>query len=81
MNSVPTLKSSAIAKFKPEQLKDIIMIMEAKNCKFNTIIRNDLKKYDTSLDFIINFNMDYDGWWGCPHTVAAFTINPNLMED
>ena len=81
MNSVPTLKSSAISKFAPGQLKPLIKEMEKRKFNFKNIIINDLAKYDTTIDKMINFNLDYGGWWGCPHRVNAYTICPHLISD
>ena len=81
MNSVPTLQSSAIAKFKPEQLNDLIAEMERRGFKsFRRIIENDLARYNTSIPKMINFNLDYTGWWRCPHYVEAYTIRPHLRN-
>ena len=81
MNSVPTLKSSAISKFAPGQLKPLIKEMEKRKFNFEHIIVNDLAKYNTNIDKMINFNLDYGGWWGCPHRVNAYTICPHLISD
>ena len=81
MNSVPTLKSSAIAKFQPEQLNNLIAEMERRGFKtFRGIIENDLARYNTSISKMVNYNLDYAGWWGCPHFVEAYTIRPHLRN-
>lgn len=81
MNSVPTLKSSAIAKFTPQQLKPLIKEMEKRKCNFKNIIINDLAKYGRTIEWMVNFNLDYGGWWGCPHRVEAYTICPHMLSD
>ena len=80
MNSVPTLKSSAMAKFKPEQLEELIKEMERFGYDFRPIIVMDLAKYNTSIREMKNYNLDYAGWWGCPHRVEAFTIRTSLRQ-
>ena len=81
MSSVPSLKITVISKFAPEEMMKITEIMEKKGCKFNNIIKFELAKYDTSLQKAHDFNRTYDGWWGCPHKLDAYTIRPDLMSD
>ena len=81
MSSAPSLKVIVISKFNPEEMMKIIDIMEKKGCKFNNIIKNELAKYDTSVHKAHDFNRTYDGWWGCPHKLDAYTIKPELMSN
>ena len=81
MNSVPTLKSSVIAKFEPERLNALITEMERRGFNFRPIIVNDLARFNTNIEEMTNYNLDYAGWWGCPHRVEAYTIRTYLRND
>ena len=78
MNSVPTLLSSCIAKYYPAHMKEIIDLMETKNIDTSFIIQ-DINRYETSLEYMINFNVTYDPWCGLPHRIEAYTIRPDLL--
>ena len=81
MSSAHSLKSLVISKFDPEQMRNLIHVMEKLGYDFKIIIESDLAKYNTTIDFMDNFNKDYTGWWGCPHRIAAYTIKPELIWD
>ena len=81
MSSVHSLKSLAISKFYPEQMEQITVIMEDLGYDFKIIIDSDVHLFNTSIEKIKNFNIDYDGWWNTPYRIAAFTTNPELHDE
>ena len=78
MPSVHSLKSIVISKFYPDQMEEVITIMEKRGYDFKTIIDMNLQLHNITVEKIVNFNRDYDGWWGAPYRIAAFTTNPEL---
>ena len=78
MSSAHTLKSLAISKYHPDQMLELINTMESLGYDFRQIIESDTVKFNTTIEKIHNFNRTYDGWWGTPYRIAAFTTNPEL---
>ena len=81
MSSVHSLKSLAISKFYPEQMEQITVIMEDLGYDFKIIIDSDVHLFNTSIEKIKNFSIDYDGWWNTPYRIAAFTTNSELHDE
>ena len=81
MPLVHSLKSIAIGKFHPEQMSEIIKIMENLGYDFEVIIKLDLETFNRTLIKMVNFNKDYDGWWDTPYRIAAFTTNPEYLQN
>lgn len=77
-NSVPTLLHIAISKFLPNQLQQVKDILENQYDYDMCFITMDLEQHDATLEGMHEFNMFYDGWFGCPHRIEAFTIRPEL---
>ena len=80
MSSVDTLLSLCIAQYYPEQMMEIIDIADKNGYNFNFIKQN-LTKYDTSLEKMHDFNKRFEPWWGLPHRIEAYTTNKSIMRD
>ena len=58
---------------------EIINIADKNGYNFN-FIKQDVAKFDTTLEKMHDFNTRFDPWWGLPHRIEAYTTNKSLMK-
>ena len=80
MNSVISLKMLVIGQYRPHELIRIIKEADSAGIDLHTPIQLELNVYNTTLKTAYDFNQRWDGWWGTPYPMAAFTYNPQLFQ-
>ena len=79
--NVPTLLSICISRYYPEEMKEVFEILDDIYGQDPIFIVLQLRNggYPT-IQQMCDFNQRFAGWWGLPHRIAAFTIQPELMR-
>ena len=72
---VRSLLLTTIGNMMPEEVLRFIAEQHQLGRDFETPIRLALRDYDYTLEQMVNFNLDYGGWWGLPGPVSVFTYN------
>ena len=82
MNNNPKpLKLLALVKCMPDRLKATLLHMErTRGQDYMTPVVMMLDEYNVTLDQMIDFNLDYGGWWGLPGPISKFTTE-SIWED
>ena len=71
-----SLKLLSLVKCMPDRLKATLDHIErTRGQDYKTPIALMLAEYNVTLDQMVNFNLDYGGWWGLPGPISKFTTN------
>ena len=81
MNNPKALKLLALVKCMPDRLKStLIHIEQTRGQDYRTPVDLILSEYGVTLEQMIDFNLNYGGWWGLPGPISKFTTE-SIWED